>query len=380
MLIIIRFISIFTLLFFSFTVYCSAISEPSLSAQSAIIIDGETNEVIYAKNAHSVRSMASTTKIMTTLIAVESGKLDELIEIDNPPLIEGTAIGFSSGNKVTLETLCYGMLLESGNDAALLTAEFLSGNEEEFSKSMNAKARQIGMYHTNFVTASGLDDEMHYTTAYDMALLGAYAVKNEKFSEICSSTTYKATFQTPDQTRTFYNHNRLLNSCEGVFGIKTGFTKKSGRCLVTACRRNGKTLVAVTLSAPDDWNDHKKMYSYGYSLYREVNPEIRLKNILPVCGAERDEVKISCDIKPFSVSCNSKITYRILLPENIYAPIKKNDVVGKIEFFSDDNLIFSFPILADENVHIYPDAKIYKPGFFEIFTDYIKNLFKNERK
>lgn len=371
MLIIIRIFFAFLISAFCFVFSCSAVSEPSLSASSAVVIDGETGDIIFEKNAHQSRSMASTTKIMTTLLAVESGKLNDVIKIKSPPLIEGTAVGFKSGDTVTLETLCYGMILESGNDAALLTAEFLAGSEADFSLLMNKKASEIGMKNTNFVTASGLDDESHYTTAYDMALLGAYAVKNEKFAEICSTKNYKAHFITPDITSTFYNHNRLLGSCDGVFGIKTGFTKKSGRCLVTACKRDNKILVAVTLNAPDDWNDHKKLYEYGYSLYNKVSPDVSLPQRVNVYGSEKDFFRIKIPYVQLTVKDNSEVTYKVYLPGILYAPIKENDIIGKVDFYNNKKFVCTVPILSDESVITYSDAIEYKPSLFQRFIDYI---------
>lgn len=368
-ILLISFIGICGLSFNSF-----AVSEPSVSAASAVLIDGDTGEILYEKNAYQTRSMASTTKIMTALLAVESGKLTDIVKIDNPPLIEGTAVGFSSGDSVTLETLCYGMLLESGNDAALITAQFLAGSEADFSVLMNKKAQKIGMVNTNFVTSSGLDDSEHYTTAYDMALLGAYAVKNEKFAAICSTKKYRAVFLTPDLTRTFYNHNKLLGICDGVFGIKTGFTKKSGRCLVTACKRKNKLLVAVTLNAPDDWNDHKKLYTYGYGLYSCVTPKIELPEKIAVLGAEKAYMSISSKNEELTVRNNDELCRKVYLNKNIYAPINKNDVVGRIDFYSGNTFLNSMPILADEDISAKADAIKYKPSLFRRAADYIKEI------
>lgn len=376
MLIIIRIIVTVLFCIFGFSLTCVAVSVPSVSAASAVVIDGDTNEILFEKDPYQSRSMASTTKIMTALLAVESGKLNETVKIEKPPNIEGTAIGFSSGDAVSLETLCYGMLLESGNDAAVVTSEFLAGTEAQFSKLMNKKAREIGMKHTNFVTASGLDDDQHYTTAYDMALLGSYAVKNEKFAEICSTKTYKASFITPGVTRSFYNHNRLLGACDGVFGIKTGFTKKSGRCLVTACKRGDKLLVAVTLNAPDDWNDHKKMYEYAYSLYSQRLPEINLPECVDVIGSVKTDIKISFSNKPLTLIKDSELNTIVYISKNIYAPIQKNDIIGSVGYFSGDRFIVSVPVLSAENATIHPDAEIYKPSFIEWLSEFFSELFK----
>lgn len=380
MLIIIRKFPIICLLIFAFNFRAFALNELSTSASSAVLIDADTHEVLYDNNPHEVRSMASTTKIMTALIAIESGRLDETVTVKDKIYIEGTAIGFSEGDKITLEDLCYGMLLESGNDAAVLTASFISGNEAEFSKLMNKKAEEIGMNNTNFVTASGLDDEEHYTTAYDMALLGAYAVKNERFREICSSKNYIADFVDSDKIRHFTNHNKLLWNCEGVYGIKTGFTRKSGRCLVSACERNGKTLVAVTLNAPDDWNDHRKLYNYGYSLYSNEMFCVDLPEKVYVAGSDKKEIRISCtyDEKIF-IRKESQLNYKIYLDNFLYAPINKNDIVGKIIIYSDDHIVSESFVTALENAEVIDSSEEYKQSLSERFTDFIFNLFAHRK-
>ncbi len=377
MLIIFRTILITIPLIFCFSLVGYAAEVPVVSASSAVLIDGDTLEVLFEKNSKDRRSMASTTKIMTSIIAVESGKLEKTVKVKEKPYIEGTAIGFNKGDKLTLEALCYAMLLESGNDAAVLTAEFLAGSEEKFSILMNSKASEIGMNDTNFVTASGLDDAEHYTTAYDMALLGAYSVKNEIFREICSCKTYKAEFIKPETTRYFSNHNRLLSSCEGVIGVKTGYTKKSGRCLVSACERNGKLLVAVTLNAPDDWNDHKKLYDYGYSLYQCISSNVTIPETVNIYGSDKKQIKtqISENFNIYTLK-NSKISTEIHLKRFLYAPVEKNDEIGRIIFIQNGKKIAEQAILSAENAEVSIDYIIYKPSLFSRIINSIKNKKK----
>ena len=346
-----RLITIFILIFvFSFTVDSAAI--PSVSAYGAVLIDAQTKEIIYEKNAHTIRSMASTTKIMTGILAIESGRLSEMVTVGDIKT-EGSAIGLKKGYKLTLETLVYGMMLESGNDAAEVTAEFLTGSEEAFSVLMNDKAEEIGMINTNFVTASGLDSEEHYSTAYDMALLGAYAVSNPIFRDICSTKTKMVDFIEPDIRITFSNHNKLLSWCDGVFGIKTGFTKKSGRCLVTACERDGRVLIAVTLNAGDDWNDHIRLYNYGFDTIENSELFIRLPQNIRIYGGTQNILSIGLDANPVYISSNGndcKITQKIYLPTFLYAPINSGDIVGKAELYRDGRFISSYHILAKESV------------------------------
>ncbi len=311
---------------------------------------------------------------MTSILAIESGKLNCVVEAKRDSTVEGTAIGIKKGDRFYLKTLVYAMLLESGNDAAVLVAEYLAGSEEDFAKMMNKKAAEIGMTSTNFVTASGLDNPEHYTTAYDMALLGSYAVNNPVFRQICSTKVYTAEYISPEISSTYSNHNRLLRSYDGVFGIKTGFTKKSGRCLVTACKKNGAVLVAVTLNAPDDWNDHKKMFDYGFTMMSDVQvPEI-VPDTVRVYSSKKQTVEISLSDTDLAVSDCLEYDYRVAIPKLLYAPIRKNEVIGYLEILSGDRIVKRIEILTDEAASI--DTQIItKPQYS--FCDKLKHLFLN---
>ncbi len=377
MLIILKKIPVILLLFFSFSFVSHGLSEGDISASSAILIDGDTNEILFEKDAYSKRSMASTTKIMTSLLAVESGKLNDIVTVKEKIYIEGTALGLKEGDHLTLEALCYGMLLESGNDAAVLTGIYLSGSEEKFSRLMNKKAAEIGMSNTSFVTASGLDDPEHYSTAYDMALLGSYAVKNSIFREICSTSSYKAEYISSEKVQYFSNHNKLLKYCDGVFGIKTGFTKKSGRCLVSACERDGKVLVAVTLKAPDDWNDHKKLYEYGFSFYKKKMDEFPLVDNASISGSYKNSVKIRyLENDTVTVKADSDIQCKFFLKSFYYAPIKTNDILGKAVIYQNGIPIKERTIVAAEDAVVIKETENKKRSIKQRFYIFIENLFK----
>ena len=266
------FIFIFSFVLCAIPLFSYGYYEAEISAESAVVINAETKEIIFEKNAFLKKSMASTTKIMTSLIAVESGRLSDKVTVTDKINSDGSSVGLKEGYALTLENLVYAMMLESGNDAAEVTAEYFCASEERFSDLMNKKAREIGMNNTNFVTASGLDSDEHYTAAYDMALLGAYAVRDPVFRRFCSTETKTVTYIYPSVSMVFSNHNKLLNNCEGVYGIKTGFTKKSGRCLVTSCQRNGINLVCVTLNAPDDWYVHRNLYEICFFSSAHIFP------------------------------------------------------------------------------------------------------------
>jgi len=323
---------------------------PYVSAKSAALMVADTGELIFGKCENELRSMASTTKIMTSLIALETGTPErEIITTDKMFMVEGTSMGLLPGDTVTLRTLVSGMLLSSGNDAANTVAVVLGGSVEGFSKMMNARAAEIGMKNTNFVTPSGLDDENHYSTAYDMALLVSEAIKNPLFESICSKRHITVEYGNPPYKRTLSNHNRLLQCYEWAIGIKTGFTKKSGRCLVSAARKNGVTLVAVTLCAPDDWNDHVRMLEYGFSVISSTPLDASLEGVcLPVVGGSCKSVPVSFSSKPSAVlkSGGGEVVREVLLKQFEYAAVYKGEPVGRALYYQDGKLISESDIVA----------------------------------
>lgn len=336
------------------------------SASAYILYDPDTGAVLAADNAYEKRSMASTTKIMTALLLCEDGRLNRLVKVQQKSvLVEGTAIGLKGGDVIPRENLLYGLLLESGNDAANVIAYELSGSSEKFAEKMNEKAKAIGMKHTNFVTPSGLDDKNHYTCCYDMALLAAYAMNNADFRKVCSTVSYRSVYNNESTLRTYTNHNRLLRELDGCIGLKTGFTKKSGRCLVSACERNGKRLIAVTLRAPDDWNDHKALYEYGFSLYEQVTLPNTF-NISSVAVAGGDKTRVDVSFEQVSImlqkSNDNRVSYVINLPSFVYAPVHCGDTLGTVEYYYDSKLIASAKITAQSMVGL---QKYDEPTLFE---------------
>lgn len=234
-----------------------------LSAECAYLMTADSGICIYEKNGEERRGMASTTKIMTAVTVLEHCGLDEVAYVSaNAAAQEGSSVYLRTGDKINAEDLLYGMLLNSGNDAACAAAELAGGSVENFAGMMNKKAREIGAVNTSFKNPSGLDEEGHYSTAHDMALIASYAMQNEKFRKIVSSKQSQIT--TGGAVCYLKNHNKLLWNYDGCIGVKTGFTKKTGRCLVSCAEKDGVKLIAVTLGAPDDWNDHKKMLDYGF--------------------------------------------------------------------------------------------------------------------
>ena len=345
------------LVFFAvFSVNCLALDADDLSAYSAVVYCVETGKVVFEKNAYDIRSMASTTKIMTSVIALECNTPDRVVEITAEMVdVEGTSSGLKAGDSITLENLVYCMLLESGNDAANSVAIAVGGSFEKFVALMNKKAKEIGMHNTSFETPSGLDGENHYTTAYDMAILTAYALENPDFERICSSSSYKLSFENSEKTVTLSNHNRLLKEYEGCIGVKTGFTKKSGRCLVSAVKNDGITLIAVTLNAWDDWNDHKEMLDYGAECISSTDADSDFSAYsVPVTGSDISMVGIECKNVRVAVDSASqpKIERKIYLEKFLYAPVEKGDIVGYAEYYNGDIFVARVPLTADRSAEV----------------------------
>lgn len=341
-------LSLFTVIWF--LPVCSKASQVLVSAESAVVLNAYTGEILYSKNPYEKRGMASTTKVMTSLVALEYGNLTDTVKAKlSDVTVEGTSIGLKDGDEVSLETLVAGMLLESGNDAANVTATMIAGSKEKFSQLMNKKAKELGMLSTNFKNPSGLTQEGHYSTAYDMALLASNAIKNQKFRELCSTRSYKATYGTPQYQRTFYNHNKFLSVFDGALGIKTGFTKASGRCLVTAAERDGVTLVAVTLNARDDWNDHVKMMEYAFGILETKTANFDAEKIkISVVGSHKKQVSVKLSSPLSFASTKDFKDYEtvVYVKKFLYAGVNEGDYVGWVELKNRDGKVITSSYLV----------------------------------
>lgn len=331
---------------------------PGVSAKAAILIETSSGKILMEKNAYERLPMASTTKIMTALLLAERGSLDEtLVTTREMVTVEGSSMGLRAGDTVSYHDLLYGMLLASGNDAANTTAIALGGSLTGFARMMNDKAAELGLTSTHFVTPSGLDDPDHYTTAYDLARLAAYAMENPDFKAAASSKTATLCYGNPPYKRTLANHNKLLSRYEGAIGVKTGFTKKSGRCLVSGAERDGARLIAVTLNAPDDWNDHENLFNFGFSQLENVELDVSLPiDSIPVAGGSADRVKLQ--VIPQSLSLlkgeAQRLERRIYLPAFLYSPVEAGQTVGRIDYLLDSKTVASAEILAAGQVSPMP--------------------------
>ncbi len=329
-------------LIFSILIFCIALSIGAValetSAQSAILINADTFSVIYSKNAEQRLPMASTTKIMTGLLLAEQNSDDRIITTTKEMVyVEGSSMGLKVGDTVSFGDLLYGIMLPSGNDAANTAAIAISGSVDKFSQKMNSKAHELGLHNTNFVTPSGLDADGHFTTAYDLSVITAYALRNESFAKAAAAKSKTVTISGKQATLT--NHNKLLKMYEGVIGVKTGFTKRSGRCLVSAAKRGNTTLIAVTLNDKNDWQDHINMLDFGFENLEDTLIFPKCSNKLPILASTENYVELEFEPLNIGVGAQDNIEYKVFLPQVVTAPIKSGEVIGYTEFYSGGRVV-----------------------------------------
>ncbi len=353
--------------------YISCEASPDISASSAVVMNAFSKEVLFSFNENQKRGMASTTKIMTSLLAAETGKFNKKIAVNKDDVsVEGTSVGLKNGDVITLEDLIYAMLLESGNDAANVTATALSGNHTAFCDLMNKKAAELGMKNTHFANPSGLPDKNHYSTAFDMALLASYAVCNPLIRNICSKKSAVRIYGKPECSHIFSNHNKLLSMYDGCIGMKTGFTKSSGRCLVSAAEKNGVILVAVTLNAPDDWNDHIKLLDYGFKISKK-SPVAEKDLFVNVVGSPKSKISVYYKEKtlPFGEYSNSDV----YLEKFLYAPVNENSKVGKIVYKDNGKVFYSVDLYTGESAGVLTKPENKDKNIFSSIFNFLKDLF-----
>lgn len=339
------------------------IKAPDVKALGAVLIDGESGRVLWQKNADKPLANASTTKIMTCLIAIESGKLDETVTVSKKSALQPkTKMGLTEGEKIKLKDLLYSLMLQSSNDAAVAIAEHVGGSVEKFCTLMNERAYEIGAKDTYFETPNGLDSGNHHSTAYDMAIIASYALKNEEFLSIIN--TKNITVKSDRCTYDIVNKNRLLNEYNGAIGVKTGFTGKAGHCFVGAAQRDGMRLVSAVLGSgwgntgkERKWIDTKNILNYGFNYYDYYDLCVKgdYINTLPVeksyRGAVRAEIAESISI-PLNATERESLFAEIKMPKTIEAPVNKGDELGKIVFKTDnDTVIAQASIIAQNSVN-----------------------------
>lgn len=334
--------------------------EPSgLNAKYALLMDASNGRVLFEKEGYQKVPMASTTKIMTLLITLENANLQDVVTVsDYASSMPDVQLNIKTGEQYILSDLLYSLMLESHNDTAVAIAEHVGGSVEGFATMMNEKAKEIGAYDTNFVTPNGLDAEGHYTTAYDMALISSYAIKNQDFLDIIQKASHTFHEQTTGRSFTVNNKDKFLTSYDGAIGIKTGFTNDAGYCFVGAARRDDKTLVSVVLASgwpPNKsykWKDTHELIDYGMNHYN--SKEILSKGVtfqeIPVVDSIEGGV-----IKPYVndtvsllVKEDEKISFDVKLPVQLNAPVQKGETIGKITIYVNDKKYKVLPLYSNE--------------------------------
>ncbi|MGE6629480.1 D-alanyl-D-alanine carboxypeptidase family protein [Bacillus sp. NPDC077027] len=342
----------------------------SVSAKSAILIDGQSGRVLIGKDEHEKRKIASITKIMTAILAIESGKMKEPVKVSPRVLqAEGSSIYLKEGQKVSLEDLTYGLMLRSGNDAAVAIAEHVGGSLEGFIFMMNQKASELGMENTNFQNPHGLDDHKnHYSTAYDMAILTKYAMGNKTYQKIAGTTFYKA------KTMEGYwkNKNKLLTGLyQYTTGGKTGYTKLAKRTLVSTASKNGAELISVTINAPDDWNDHISMFEYVFDHYKTyiLAEKGRIASLKGTFYEKKAFIKRDVDyLLNDDEKKQIKIETKMLTPQKKWKKKQSAipDVVGKMTFLLDEKIIEEVPVYYENKRNPIPH-KSFQEMFKSVF-------------
>ncbi len=323
----------------------------STSAVAAVLYSAESGRVLYAHNSDKALPMASTTKIMTAAIALEYGDMDAETVIGKASVgVEGSSVYLTEGERFTQKELVYALMLESGNDAAVALATAVCGNVGDFVALMNEKARTLGLKNTHFANPHGLSADGHYTTATELAMITAYALSLDGFEEVVSTVSAKLEGE-GHLPRYLLNHNKLLRSYQGLIGVKTGYTLAAGRCLVTAARRDGTTLIAVTLNDRDDWKDHTALLDYGFADFKTLCLYEKGELVaVPVSGGKKYAVSACGTEDVYICVPTDAIVTKLFDNAAVKAPVKKGQAVATLKIFENGTLIKEVPLFATSAV------------------------------
>ncbi|MGN0438007.1 MAG: D-alanyl-D-alanine carboxypeptidase family protein [Lachnospiraceae bacterium] len=331
----------------------------TIHAKYALLMDSENGRILYEKEGFTKVPMASTTKIMTLIVALENSNLDDLVTVStNAAAQPDVQLNIKAEEQYRLKDLLYSLMLESHNDVAVAIAEHVGGSVEGFASMMNQKAKEIGAYDTHFVTPNGLDADNHYTTAKDLALIAKYCIENKMFCEIIQTKTYSFHEQTTGRAFTVNNKNRFLDSYEGAFGIKTGFTGKAGYCFVGAAKRDNKSFISVVLASgwpPHKlykWNDTIRLMDYGMSNFHKkviVEKNVSFQKVKVDNGIHCSDVT-PCTKESVSLLVNDSesITYDVCLPKRLEAPIKNKQKIGTLTIKINNEIYKKIPLYSDK--------------------------------
>lgn len=359
----------FTPVFSASSVQSNKAKPPSINALAGLVMDAKSGRVLYEKNGYSRRSMASTTKIMTAIMAIEKGNLDDVVTVSQKAAnTYGSDISLRTGEKLTLRELLYGLLLASGNDAAVAIAEHIGGSVEGFNELMNEKAKELGCKNTNFKSPHGLDLPDHYTTAYELALITRYALKNPTFAKIVSTKNMNIT------GRNLYNTNELLGYYPGVNGVKTGYTGQAGRCLVSSATRNNMQVISVVLGSPTRdarAQSSRALLDYTFNNYKPYTlvQEGKLMGQMAVIRGIKKYMPIAAVdsiIMPLSEEEAGQIQTQVTFPDSMPAPINADLEVGSVKFYINGKLLAEASLKTTENVR----RKVMKDYLYDIIKSW----------
>ncbi len=344
-----------------------------VTASAAILLDYTTGEILHQKNASKKLAPASTTKILTAILAIERGKMNqEMVTSTKASKTDGSSIWLAPGETHTLEDLLYGILLNSGNDASVTVAENLAGSESNFAAWMNEKAKALGAKDSHFINSNGLPEKNHYTTAYDLALITRYALHNPIFNEIVNTKKKIISWPGHKWARTLYNHNKMLWRYQYTDGVKTGYTRQAGHCLVTSATKDNHRLIVVVLHSKNEYVDSTALFNYGFSRFQLYTLSSTKKlGAVNVAGGVQQQVPVSA-MSPINLvipkGTESKLQMNLSLPQSIQAPVEKAQHVGELKVELGGKVLEKCPVVAI--------APVQRKGIFQRLWEWITGLFK----
>ena len=366
---------------------------PVINSRAAVIYDRSSKTILYGKNENTKRPMASTTKIMTSIVVLEKANLSDIVEISkNAAGIGGSRLGLKAGDKITVHNLLYGLLLVSGNDAAVALAEHVGGSITDFAELMNKKAKELGLNSTSFTTPHGLDADNHYTTAYELAVMADCALNIKEFSNIVGTKNY--TVYINGNSKNITNTNELLGNLKGVYGVKTGFTNGANRCLVTSTKRGDMDIICVVLGADTKkyrTQDSAKLIEYAFSNFKIVDLKSLVEeefrkyennNYITVIKGEKEVLEYGCNITsignyPILKEELQDITIKVSTIKEIKAPIYLDYEVGELKVLVNDKEILTVKITAKESINKKRIHDYFKEFIFD-YNKYIEETVMGE--
>ena len=364
------------------------VTEPTINSRAAIVYDRNSGQILFGKSENEKRKMASTTKIMTAIIVIENSNLDDIVTISSKAAgTGGSRLGLHTNDKISVKNLLYGLMLCSGNDAAVALAEYIGGSISDFAILMNNKCAELNLTSTHFVTPHGLDSEDHYTTAYELAIITNYALKNETFCKLVGTKNYTVIIN--NSSKTLSNTNELLGNLNGVYGVKTGFTNGANRCLVSAIKRNNLDLICIVLGA-DTKNDRTKdsieLIEYAFSNFESINIKQKIEeefNNWKLCNLSNFSIEkglsnnielilddLPYDFLPINSNYIDSVSIYIYCDNTLVAPIKPNSVIGYLAISINNQTIINLNIKTANTIN----KKTYFEFFNELFSNYIYHL------